>query len=115
VSWPDAANLAFLIGWLAWALASALALRLVLAALIKRVLPRLFSALVGVLVYAGVVSIFIGSVALHEAAFSAPSLQAWSFMAYTLAPFGLPLLVGSILLLPWDLANCIIPPRGWVR
>jgi hypothetical protein len=115
VSWSDATNVAVLIGWLAWAVAWALALRVVLAALIKRLLPQSFSALVGVLVYATVVGIFIGSVVLHEAVFDAPSLQPWSIIAYTLAPFGLPLLVASLLLLPYDLANCLIPPRSWVQ
>ena len=115
MSWSEATNVAVLIGWLAWSVAWALALRAVLAALIKRILPRSLAVLVGVLVYAAILGIFIGSVALHEAVFAVPSLQAWSFLAYTLAPFGLPLLVASLLLLPYDLANCLIPPRGWVR
>lgn len=115
MSWSDSANAAVLIGWVAWAVAWALALLLALAAFIKRVLPRSLSALVGVLVYAAVMGIFIGSMELHEVVFGAPNLQAWSFLAYTLAPFGLPLLVASLLLLPYDLANCLIPPRGWIQ
>ena len=96
------------------------ALRFVLAMLVKKVLPRSLSALTGLIVYAAVVGTFIGSAALHLAVlgpanmYGATTQEAWSLIAYSVAPFGLPLLIGSIVLLPWDLANCIIPPRGWI-
>jgi hypothetical protein len=121
VTWSDAANGAVLIGWVVWAVAWALALRMVLAALFKRILPRPLAPLTGALVYAAVVGTFIGSAALHLAVLGKPGMygatpeEAWSLIAYSVAPFGLPLLIGSILLLPYDLANCLIPPRGWVR
>jgi hypothetical protein len=116
--WGGAALLA---GWLAWAVAWALALRFALAALVKRLLPRSLWMLTGLAVYLAVIGVFAGSLALHLAAlgpanmYGATTQEAWSLLAYALAPFGLPLLVGSILLLPWDLANCIVPPRVWVR
>ena len=117
----DWAGAALLAGWLAWAVVSALALRFALAALVRRLLPRSLSALTGLLVYLAVIGVFVGSLALHLAVlgpanmYGATTQEAWSLIAYSVAPFGLPLLVGSIVLLPLDLANCIIPPRGWVR
>jgi hypothetical protein len=120
VSWEEWGGAALLVGWLAWAVAWALALRFVLAALVRRVLPRPLWMLTRLLVYLAVIAVFVGSLALHLAIlgpanmYGATAQEAWSLLAYALAPFGLPLLVGSILLLPWDLANCIVPPRGWV-
>lgn len=117
----DWAGAALLAGWLAWALAWALTLRFALAAVVRRLVPRSLWMLTGVLVYLAVIGVFAGSMALHLAVlgpanmYGATPREAWSLIAYSIAPFGLPLLVGSILLLPWDLANCIIPPRGWVR
>jgi hypothetical protein len=121
VTSDDWAGAALLVGWLAWAVVWALALRFVLAALVRRLLPRSLWMLTGLLVYVAVVGVFAGSMALHLAVlgpanmYGATTQQAFSLIAYTVAPFGLPLLVGSIVLLPWDLANCIIRPRGWVR
>jgi hypothetical protein len=120
VTWDDWAGLLLLIGWLAWAVGWALALRAALFALAKHVLPNRLYLLTGLLVYAAVIGIFFGSAPLHLTILGPPNMygatpaQAWSLIAYTLAPFGLPLFVGSVLLLPYDLANLIAPPRGWV-
>lgn len=116
-----AASATMLILWLAWAAGTALALRHLLALAIKRLLPKKTASLVGICVLFAVIVIFVGSYYLHEAVwgpmvmYGATPAEAFSAIAYVLAPFGFPLLIGSLLLLPYDLTNCIIPPRCWTQ
>lgn len=118
------ANRTVLTGWVA----GALALCLALAALVKQRLPRSLTAIMGLIVglrglivCAAVVGACIGSAALHLAVLDPPSMygatteEAWGLIAYSVAPLGKPLLVASILLLAWNMANRAIPPRGGVR
>jgi hypothetical protein len=113
VTFEDGAGAALLIGWLAWAVAWALGLRFALAALVRRLLPWSLWMLTGLLVYLAVVGVFIGSLALHLAVlgpanmYGATTQEALSLVAYSLAPFGLPLLVGSIVRCPgtWPTAS----------
>ena len=110
-----------LILWLAWAVGTSLALRHLLALGVKRLLPAKAAFLVGICVLLAVIVIFFGSIVLHEAVwgsgaiYGASRAEAFSMTAYMLAPFGLPLLIGSFFLLPYDLINCIIPPRCWTH
>jgi hypothetical protein len=116
----ESASTTLLILWLAWAVGTSLALRHLLALGVKRLLPAEAAFLVGICVLLAVIVIFFGSILLHEAVWGSMAIhgaraEAFSMIVYMLAPFGLPLLIGSLLLLPYDLTNCIIPPRCWIQ
>jgi hypothetical protein len=120
VTLNDCAGLLLVIGWLTWAVGWALALRFALAALVRRLLPRSLWMLTGLLVYLAVIGVFVGSMSFHLAVlgpanmYGATTQEAWSLIAYSVAPSACRF-CRKHHLLPWGLANCIIPPRGSVR
>ncbi len=104
-----------LIAWIAWAVAWALGLRLVIAWTIRRHL-HLNNNKAAILAYAAIVLIFLVSIPLHgamlgpAAMYGATPREAFSFIAYLVAPFGLPLLIGGLLVMitemRLDLLSC---------
>ena len=104
-----------LIGWTAWAVAGALALRLAIAWLLRRRfgLDADNSAL---LAYPVITAVFVASAGLHGLIlgpgnlYGATPREAFSVVAYLVAPFGLPLLVGGCLVFVGDLVRMLIKP-----
>jgi hypothetical protein len=100
--------LLLLIGWLIWSLVCAAGLRVALATA-----GRLLGLSNGWAIFAawlGVVPIFAGSYVLHQAILGPSAMyggprETFSLIAYLLAPFGLPLLVGGFLFLIIDLGR----------
>ena len=98
----DSPSLALWAGWLAWATLCAAAMRGALAWLAGRQWPHLSRRDRIVFAYATMAVIAIISAVLHFALFGQESL---SLFSYLLAPFGLPLLAGGVLVLLFDVAR----------
>ena len=96
------------VGWLTWAIGWALILRLTLAWLSRRYLNLSPNRAAGA-AWLAILGIFVASFFLHAAVlgpgnlYGATPREAFSVEAYLLAPFGLPLLVGGLLVLFGDL------------
>lgn len=106
---------AILIGWLAWSVVGALALRLVVARELRKRF-RLGPVNAALLAYPIMALVFGVSLILHElilgpgSMYGATPREAFSTVAYLLAPFGLPLLVGGCLVFVGDLFHMIFQP-----
>ena len=104
----DLIGLSLFGAWLAWSATWAFVLRVGLSVLAVRLLPtaprwaRAFSA------YGAMVAILIGSGFIHTAVLGEPNLygatprQEFSLLAYFLAPFGVPLVIGGLIVLVSD-------------
>ena len=107
MSAADWGGLAVLVGWAIWSIACAAATRIALTAAAKRFMKAPHSWAVAAS-YVALPVIFFGSLYLHEAVFGPLAIYGGSglgMIAYVLAPFGLPLLVGGYLFLIIDLGR----------
>ena len=100
--------LVVLVGWLTWSLVCAAGLRVALAAAGRLVGFSNGWAVFGA--WLGVVAVFVGSYVLHGAILGPRAIyggprETFSLIAYLLAPFGLPLLVGGFFFLIIDLGR----------
>ncbi|WP_372782557.1 hypothetical protein [Phenylobacterium sp.] len=113
----EAQSVAWLVGWLAWAVIWALAIRLGVAWIARRRFGvRPFPA--ALIAYATMIVIIVASAALHGwvlgpvQLYGATPREAFSLEAYLAAPFGLPLVVGGWLVLladfAWDVVRFVV-------
>jgi hypothetical protein len=94
-----------LVGWLLWSIIWALVLRTGFSWLFRRFAPTFPDWARPLAIYAVMATVFLLSFFIHGAVlgggqmYGAAPRQAFSVETYVLAPFGLPLLVGGLLLL----------------
>jgi len=110
----DSSNLFGLLtltAWIAWAIGWALVLRIGLSIGLARTVPNLAMPARVAMTYGLMTAILIASFYLHLAVlgpgnlYGATPREAFSLAAYLVAPFGLPLLVGGLLVMTGDVVG----------